>query len=409
MSDHSGGRDRTRPLKVVTMIDNLTAGGAELMARTIALGLDPARFERLVVVTRPGVWDAEHLLREGVRVVELARRHRGALWAWPGFVSLLRRERVDILHAHKHGSNVNAVVWGRLAGVPLIVAHEHTWSFEGQPLRRLLDRELVGRFADAVLAVSEEDRRRLVEVVGLDASKIWLTPIAAWSYELRGRQARTRDVRSELGIAPETLVVGTVAKLRAQKALEVLLEASVLLRAQVPELRVLIAGSGPEESRLAALAAELGLGETVTFLGGLSPGEVPDLLEQLDVAINCSDWEGTPGNVLEAMAAGVPVVATRVGGTPDLIEHGVHGLLVPPRDPVALAAAARELLSDPERRTRMGEQARRRHRESYSASTLVERMEEIYEALWADRRRGLGRRLGRADGPGPTEGPRAVR
>lgn len=368
------------------MIDNLTSGGAELMARTIALGLDPSRFERLIVVTRPGVWDAEHLAREGVRVVELARRHRGAVWVWAGFVSFLRRERVDILHAHKHGSNVNAAVFGRLAGVPVIVAHEHSWSFQGQPVRRLLDREVVSRFADVVLAVSEEDRRRLVEIVGIEEAKIRLTPIAAWSYELRGRQANGRDVRGELGIAPEAPVIGTVAVLRAEKALGVLLEAVTLLREQVPGLRVLIAGSGPEQERLVDLTARLGLGETVTFLGNWSPREVPDLLEQLDVAVNCSDSEGTPGNVLEAMAAGVPVVATRVGGTPALVEHGVHGLLVEPRDPAALAAATLELLGDPERRRRMGEAGRRRHHESYSARNLVECMEEIYEELWAGRR-----------------------
>lgn len=392
MSNDTRGRSGSRPLKIVTMIDNLTAGGAELMARTIALGLDPARFERLIVVTRLGVvWDPEHLAQEGVRVIELPRQHRSAVWAWPGFVSFLRRERVDILHAHKHGSNVNAVVWGRLAGVPVIVAHEHTWSFEGQPLRRLLDRELVGRLADAVLAVSEEDRRRMIEIVGVDATKIRLTPIAAWSYELRARQTRRRDVRAELGISAETPVIGTVAVLRRQKALEVLLEASALLRVRVPELRVLIAGTGTEETRLRALANRLGLDETVTFLGRWSPGEVPDFLEQLDVAVNCSDWEGTPGNVLEAMAAGVPVVATRVGGTPALIEHDVHGLLVPPRDPVALADATRELLSDPGRRMRMGVEARRRHSEHYSGAALVACMEEIYESLWAERR-AIGRR-----------------
>lgn len=375
-----------RRLKVVTMIDNLSTGGAELMARTIVLGLDPARFECVVVVTRPGVWNIEQFRRRGIRVVELARPSRAALWAWPGFVSLLRRERVDILHAHKHGSNVNAAVFGRLARVPVVVAHEHTWSFRGQPLRRVLDRELVGRFADAVLTVSEQDRRRMIEVVGIDAEKIHLTPIAAWSYELLSDTARRRDVRAELGIAADTPVVGTVAKLRAQKALEVLLEAALLLRADVPDLRVVIAGSGPEETRLVALAAELGLDETVTFLGEWSPEDVPSFLEQLDVSVNCSDWEGMPGNVLESMAAGVPVVATRVGGTPNLIEHGVHGLLVPARDPAALAEATRELLADPERRREMGDRGRLRHRESYSVRALVECIEGIYESLW--RRRG---------------------
>jgi glycosyltransferase involved in cell wall biosynthesis len=275
-----------------------------------------------------------------------------------------------------------------LAGVPVVIAHEHTWSYEGRPLRRFLDRELIARAADVFLAVSREDRRRMIEVEHIEPGRIRVTPMAPLAFTLPRSPTHTRRIRAELDIRADDPVVGTVSVLRRQKALDVLVRAALPLLSDFPRLKVLIAGGGPEEARLRALIGELGLKDTVILLGSWRAEEVPDFLSAIDVAVNCSNFEGTPAAIVEAMAAGRPVVATRVGGTPDLIEHDVHGLLVKPQDVPGLAEAIRELLADPDRRARLGEAARARQRREFDVSVLVRRLEDLYEYLWATSDRG---------------------
>jgi glycosyltransferase involved in cell wall biosynthesis len=193
--------------------------------------------------------------------------------------------------------------------------------------------------------------------------------------------AGRRDIRAELGIGAETPLVGTVCGLRPQKALDVLVRAAALLERDVPGVHVAVVGEGPERSRLERLVAELGLGDSVALLGPWHPGDVPDFVAALDVAVSSSDFEGTPLAVLEYMAAGTPVVATAVGGVPDLIDGGVHGLLVPPRDPEALSGAIAELLRDRGRGRELGRRAQERQRREFDFDVTVRRIEELYVSL----------------------------
>jgi glycosyltransferase involved in cell wall biosynthesis len=373
-----------RALRVVTLVDHLgTSGGGERLAMEISKRLDRDRFEAIHCVSR---WHADserpaeraaadELRAAGVRVVGLGRGSTLALWSWAPLVRLLRRERVDVLHSHKFGSNVWGVVIGRLARVPAVVAHEHTWSYEGQPLRRFLDRRLIARHSDAFLAVSHEDRRRMIEVERIDPDDVTFVPNGIDELP----PADGPRVRAELGIGPEDPVIGAVAVLRPQKALQNLVEAAAALAPDHPGLRVLIAGDGPERQRLEPMIRERGLESTVTLLG--QRGDVPDVLAALDVAVVSSDFEGTPLAVLEYMDAGLPVVATRVGGLPDLIEHGRHGLLVEPGDPSALAEAIGTLLRNPEQARELGALGRERRRAEFSIDQTVRTLERMYEEL----------------------------
>lgn len=380
-------------LGVVALVDRLVQGGAERIAAEIAIRLDPERFASTLCVTRwsdPGhaaAPDVPEQLRAaaaaaGVRFLGLARRATWDLAAWRPLVAHLRGGGVQVVHGHMLGSNVWAVVLGRAAGVPVVVAHEHSWSFDGRPGRRLLDRHLIARGSDAVIACSDADRRRMIEIEGIAASDVVLLR--------NGIDPRAptpgRDVRRELGIAADAPVVGTVATLRPEKRLDMLLRAVALLRRQHPDVRVIIAGDGPERGRLEALVAQLGLAGAAMLLGRRA--DVPDVLQAIDVAANCSDFEGSPLSVLEYMEAARPVVAGSVGGLPELIEDGVHGVLVAPRDPSALANGLHELLADPQRRRRMGEAARRRRREHFSLDVMVADVQELYERLYRERRHG---------------------
>lgn len=368
-----------------------TAGGGEGIARQIALHLDPARFEVVFCVTgwNPELAGAARLdeLRDaGVAFVGLERRGRFDLGPWRSLVGRARTSGIDVVHTHKIGSNIWGALLTPLMSDPVFVAHEHTWSYEDNPARVLADRELIARRADAFVAVSREDQRRMVEIERVPVEKVHFIPngIPPFPPPTPGR-----DVRAELGIGRDTPLVGVVASLRPQKALDVMLRAVPILRKRVPEATVLLIGGGDshspvEEERLRRIAAELDLGAAVRFLGERS--DVPDLVAAIDVGALSSDFEGSPLSVMEYMEAGKPTVATRVGGLPDLVVEEETGLLVEPQDPAALATALSDLLLDHGRRAHLGAAGQLRRRAEFSIEATARRVGDLYEELLGARR-----------------------
>ncbi|MBS1679503.1 MAG: glycosyltransferase [Actinobacteria bacterium] len=376
-----------RRIRVLTMVDGLgTAGGGEGIARQIALHLDRDRFEVVFCVTRWGAKEAADVdgqveLREaGVALFPLSRDGRFDLAPWRSLVGRARRSEIDVVHTHKIGSNVWGALLSPLMGRPVFVAHEHTWSYDGNPTRVFLDRELIARRADAFVAVSREDQRRMIEIEGVPPAK---TRFIANGIPPFPPATPGRDIRAELAIAADAPLVGVVATLRPQKALEVMVRAAAQVHEEVPEAVFLLIGGEAEvvgeADRLAALAGELGLGDSFRVLG--QRDDVPDLVAALDIGALSSDFEGSPLSVMEYMEAGKPVVATNVGGLPDLVVEGVNGFLVERQDPAALAAALVALLRDPELARRMGEAGRTRRREEFSIEATARRCGELYEEL----------------------------
>ncbi len=381
--------DSARRLRVLTLISTLDPlGGAETLAVEIATRLDPGRFDRWLCATRwhqdtrleaSGGGAIRRLESADVRFVGLTRRSRRNLLAMRPLIELLRKERIDIIHAHVFGSNVWASLLGSALRVPVVIAHEHMWSYENAgPSRRFLDRELIARNADAFIAVSREGRRQMIEIERIDPADVTYIPngIATLPVGDGG------PVREALGIPAGAPVVGTVGLLRPEKAYEVLIESAALLASRRPDLRVLIAGDGDERPRLERLIEGLGLTERVHLLGFRT--DIPDLLAAFDVAVCCSDFEGGSLSIMEYMDAALPIVATRVGGTPELIEDGVHGVLVSPRDPDALEDGIVSLLDAPDRAREMGLRARERRRSEHGIDGFIDRIERLYERLWIE-------------------------
>jgi glycosyltransferase involved in cell wall biosynthesis len=371
------------------MVDSLERpGGGERLAIENAIRVDPARFRRRLCLTRwedrfereePARSMIERLEEAGVEVIRIRRERRFALTAWRPLVRLLRSGEVDVLHAHLFGSNVWASVIGTLTRTPAIVAHEHMWAYAGGGSRSLIDRHLIARLSDAFIAVSRAGERSMIEAEGIPEDAIVYVPNGIAPLP-PGDGPR---LRRDLGIEAGAPVIGSVGHLRAEKAYDVLIEAAAALRDRHPGLRVLIAGEGPERESLEALRSKLGLEGTVLMPGPRD--DVADVLAAIDVAVCCSDFEGGPLSVMEYMAAGRPVVATRVGGLPELVRDGETGVLVDPRDPDALADAAGSLLGDPALRERLGERGREVQRAEYDIDVWAGRLERLYADLLSGR------------------------
>jgi glycosyltransferase involved in cell wall biosynthesis/peptidoglycan/xylan/chitin deacetylase (PgdA/CDA1 family) len=377
-------RPRTgRKLRVVTLVDRLADGGAERIAFQLAREMDPERFERVLVVTtaddpahaepapETARW-AEELTAAGVRIVGLPRRRRSTPRGWRPLMAELAD--ADVVHAHMFSSNLVGSVLGGLRRVPAIVGHEHGLG-RGAFWQGPLERRLVRRSRVTMLAPSQAVRERMVAADGLPAQRVVVVPNGVESFAPTGR-----DLRRELGIAPDAFVVGSVGGLRRIKRYDVLIDAVAIVRHELGiPLTVLIAGDGPERARLEARIADHGLEGDVRLLGARD--DVPDVLATFDVAVNCSDSEACPLSVLEYMAAGLPTVATAVGGTPELVTDGEHGRLVPPAEPATLAHAIVALHDDPAARKRMGAAAEARRRAAFDLGTMVRRVEGLYEQL----------------------------
>lgn len=383
-------------MRVVTLVDRLVQGGAEGLAVDITTRLDPDRFDRTLCVTRfsdPGharfasavAQRRRELDGAGVHFLGLSRRGPLDLPAWRPLVRLLRRDAIDVIHSHMFGSNAWAIALGRACGVPVVVAHEHSWAFSGALGRRVVDRHWIARFSDALIACSATDRGQMIDRERIKPSDIVLIP--------NGIEARAatvgRDLRRELGIPAGALVIGAVGTLRPEKRFDVLIDAAALLRREHPDLRVVIAGEGGERADLEERIGAVGLADTVMLIG--SRTDVPDVLEAFDIAVNCSDREGSPLSVLEYMEAGLPIVAARIGGIPDMIDDGVGGLLVGRRDPRALAGACTRLIADPNLRAALGAAALQRRRAEFDIAKMVSRIEDLYIELRARRGRSRGR------------------
>jgi glycosyltransferase involved in cell wall biosynthesis len=363
-------------LGVLHLINRLTeSGGAERFAVGLAVHLPQDRFESCMCVSRGAEDGAVSALADaGIPLISLGRNAKWDVHRLGGLANLIRRGRFDILHAHMFGSNLWGTLIGRACRVPVVIAQEHTWSYEGKPLRVWLDGHVIGRLATRFVAVSGADAERMVTVERVPRAKVVVIPSAY----VPSPAGASGGLRAELGLAPDTPLVGTAVVMRPQKALHVLIDAYARVVSALPNAHLVLAGDGECRSDLERQVRELGLQASTHFLG--QRRDVDALLRDLDVAAMSSDFEGTPLFVFECMAAGTPLVATAVGGLLEVVTDGRSGLLVPPRRPDELAHALISLLLDPERRNGLAAEAARRLQD-FTIDTVALRVASLYESL----------------------------
>jgi len=368
-----------RPLRVAFVINHVAAfGGAERFAAGLAIHMPRERIEPWVFCTRRGDEVAvRSLVDAGVRYVCLGRQAKWDVHRLLPLMTMLRRGRFDVVHAHMFGSNVWSSVAARTCGVPVMIAHEHNWSYSGDRLRMWLDGHLISRLATCFVAVSEANRERMITLEGVPPDKIRVIPTGYVPH----LGPSDGDIRRDLRLARDAQVIGVAAVMRKEKALEVMLDAHAMLVRRLPDVHLVIAGDGPCRPALEHQMRRLGLESSVHLLGRRH--DVDGILSRVDVGALSSDWEGSPLFVFECRAARVPLVATAVGGVTELVQTGRTGLLVPPRDPGALAGAIEQVLTDPDLSERLADAAAT-DLEQYKIAAVANRFADLYEQLVAE-------------------------
>jgi glycosyltransferase involved in cell wall biosynthesis len=372
---------------LVRVIARLNVGGPALHTVLATAGLRPD-FDTTLVTGRvaPGEAEAADLLdRFGVAPVRLRGLGRSLsamddLRAFAGLCSVIRRVRPAILHTHtaKAGALGRVAAW--VCGVPRVVHTFHGHVFEGYFGRvgsaaALLAERFLARFADRVVAVSPEVGRDLVERFRvIPAGKLAVVPVGLPLDEFRRCDERRGALRRKIGVAAGAPLVAFVGRLVPVKEPALALDVWRLVRREVPAAVLLVVGDGTLRAGLEARRDE-----GVRFLGWRR--DLASVWADADLALLTSRNEGTPVALVEAAAASVPAVATRVGGVASVVEDGVTGLLAAPGDAHALAAAVVALLSDPARRRAMGAAARARALERFGAERLLADLRALYRNL----------------------------
>ena len=301
-------------------------------------------------------------------------------------VSILKDEKITILHAHSSKAGLVGRVAARLAGTPLVLLTAHNsifyeeWPFWKKSLFAFAER-LLNRYTDRLIAVSEALRGELIKRERLDQDKV----VTIWNgieTELFETQVERCFILRNLDLPLSEQVVGMVARLASQKGVTYFLKAAAML-AMDYKVNFVVIGDGPLRRQLEEEASSLGIKDRVVFTG--ERHDIPYLLPAFDVFVLSSLTEGLPLTILEALAAGCPVVATRVGGIPEIIQDNVNGLLVEPADPAGLAIAVASLLSDPQKAASMGQAGKALVKEKFTAAVMVRKVEDEYRNLLSNR------------------------
>ena len=362
----------SRPIRVCFLIDRLNRAGTETQLLALIRSFDRSRVEPFLVLLDGEDPASRGLEPDDCPVLRLGVRSflsRGAVTAARTFARFLRHHRIEILQAYFLDSVYFGAPVARIAGVRRVVRVRNNVGYWLTRKHRLLGK-LYGRLCERTLTNSEQGREALL-AEGVPAGRILVLENGV-------------DVdRFAAGPPPNTarpdVRIGAVANLRAVKNLDLLIRAAGRLAIRQPHISVEIAGDGEQRPELERLIAEQNCGDRIRLIGAVS--DVPAFLATLDIAVLCSRSEGMSNALLEYMAAGRAVVATRVGANDRLIGKEIEGLLIPPGDETALVEALGRLLNDPDLAARLGAAARSRAVDCFSRDAMCRRFEDFYAGL----------------------------
>lgn len=365
-------RGAERAVRVCFMIDTLYTGGTEGQLVALIRHLDRTRVRPSLCVLRGASAFSHALEADGCPVLHLGAGslcRPSTLARARRLAQFLRRERTDVLQVYFAESTYLGALVARLAGVRFVVRTRNNLGYWLTPWHRRLGR-LYNRLADATIANCEACRQAVIRDEAASPESVVVLE--------NGVDLERFAAIPPLKERPGPIRVGVVANLRPVKGVDLFLRAAAAVVAAGQDATFAVAGDGPERAALERLAAEVGLGDRLRLPGVVE--DVPGFLAGLDVAVLCSRSEGMSNALLEYMAAGRAIVATRVGAADQILRAGATGLLVPPAE-TDIAAALRRVVGDAALRVQLGHAARRRAEMHYSRAAMVRRFEDFYRAL----------------------------
>jgi len=385
------------PIRILRVIARLNMGGPAIHVANLAAGLETRGYHTTLVagsLARGEDSMAFVAERLGVSVVDVPEIQREVALLHDAksirrLTSIIRAERPHILHTHtaKAGALARAAALVAGAARPPIVVHTfHGHVMKGYfgPRRTAFFRQVertLARRSDVLVAVSPEVRDELVQHGIAPGEKFAVIRLGIPLDERLGDDTRDLDYRSLYGISPDAFVVGWVGRMTGVKDTDAVLEVVRATRQLGVDAALCMVGDGPDRERLEQLAHDLGIARSTYFVGYQT--EVAGYYRLFDAFLLPSVNEGTPVSAIEALASGTPVVATRVGGVPDVVRDGVDGFLVEPGDTESAAERLATLARDPALRRRLGEAGSARVRERYSVERLVDDVDRLYRSLLA--------------------------
>jgi glycosyltransferase involved in cell wall biosynthesis len=365
------------PIPLLHFTNSSARGGAEEHILTLLRRTD-RRYFKLHLVVAPEVAE---LLRSDVpadvEMIPLRLRKPQQIGAARQLVGILRSRNIQILHSHLFYSSLFASPLGRVAGVPVICETPHVrelWR-KGWKSSFAVDR-FAGHFVDAWIAVSQANADYLVREKRVPAKKVHVVHNGCDIRRFSLGKVAPPEVRRSVGVGTNEIMAVVLARLEPQKGHRYLLEALPSVAKEFPLLRVVFVGDGQLRVALETQARSLGLEAVVRFAGYQS--NAPEWLAASDFTVLPSLFEGLPLVAIESLAAGKPVIATAVDGSPEVVVQGQTGMLVPPEDPGALATALRAMLQKPQDWQRLGAAGRGRVEELFTEDLQVRHTEDLY-------------------------------
>lgn len=363
---------------ILHIIDTTGPGGAETVFIDLATNLPPDQYHSVVVIRGRG-WVYEELCRRGVTPILLEAKGSFNWRYLKALTSLIRRERVDLIQSHLLGSNVYSALAGLITRKPVVATFHGAVDIGERERLPGLKFGAINLGASSIVAVSDSLRENIVNRTPLRSHKTSVIYNGINTADFNRPPADA--LRRQMGWHADDMIIGSLGNIRPAKAYDVLLRAAALLKDRTPRFRFVIAGQGKGGlyEDLLKLKAELGLDDTVHFLGfNDNPAE---FLSNLDLFLLSSSSEGFSIATIQAMAAGLPVIATRSGGPEEIITHAETGWLVPVGNPEAITQAIETLSADRDLRTTMARKGQQHARLTFDIHAMLSAYQRIYESL----------------------------
>lgn len=371
--------------KVLHIVEDLKIGGLERVIASIVLGLDKTRYLSLVWCLSRGGEIAEELTNKGVEVKILGMNSYHNPLQIIALSRLIKKSKIDIIHTHGYFGSTFGRLAALLARTPIIIAHVHT-TYYGFKKQNIVIERILSRFTDRIVCVSKAVKEFVVKTENIPEEKTCLI----YNGVERSYPVDFDIDRKNLGIEDKELVGITVASLTPHKGHRVLIDAIRIICKKHKHIKFLIVGDGPLRNNLEAYVKDVQLSSKIIFMGQRK--DVASLLRLATFfVLPSTEREGLGIALVEAMSEGLPLIGTRVGGIPEVIEDNVNGLLVTPGDSLELAAAVGKLITDKAMQGRMGEMGKEIYRKKFTQARMNQSIEALYDGIIKSRMSGVGR------------------